>query len=195
MRNYLRSPNPKYDPLKLRFSICASPLKVLPFKSYILRIWISRRQWRQSNHSRWIGKGSALFSREIHAIVIVLQTQPVRRLKRCELHPPPSQPGPAPGWSQAGGGKLGRAPCRLVPPHLKGQIQSRPSKPSFYCERKLKSNKFILNLTKQFCNFPQRGFNSKGHIQYFPLKVKNFLKNLFLPSGEAPLKMRFFRGL
>ena len=47
VRNYLRSPNSKCDPLKLRFSICANPLKVLPFLSYILSIWISRWQWRQ----------------------------------------------------------------------------------------------------------------------------------------------------
>ena len=70
--NYLRSPNPKYDPLKLCFSICANRLKVWLFSSYILRIWISRQQCRQSNHSRQTGKGSARFSREIPAIVIVL---------------------------------------------------------------------------------------------------------------------------
>ena len=63
---------------------------------------------------------------------------------------------------------------RLVPPPLTGQIQSRPSKPLF-C---VKTNKFILNLTKHFCNFPQRGFNPKGHI--FTTNLKNFEKNLFL---------------
>ena len=62
--------------------------------------------------------------------------------------------------------------ARLQPGAGPGSLQTCPSSPNrantkqtfktFVLSRK--TNKFILNLTKNFCNFPQRGFNPKGHI-------------------------------
>ena len=90
----LRSPNPKYDPLKLRFSIWARPLKVLPFLIYILSIWISRRQWRQRRRRDKSAGSTHTFSRRVPAIVInhwfYCKLGLLWRLKRCEL-PPPSR--------------------------------------------------------------------------------------------------------
>ena len=119
--NYLRSPNPKYDPLKLRFSICANRLKVWLFSSYILRIWISRRQSRQSPHP-YLQPGPAPEFRKNRNPTGRCATSLTIFLTL--LDDPAS---PAPGWSRAGGD-------RLVPPPPTGQIQSRPSKPAFYSE-------------------------------------------------------------
>ena len=190
----LRSPNPKYDPLKLRFSIWARPLKVLPFLIYILSIWISRRQWRQRRRRDKSAGSTHTFSRRVPAIVInhwfYCKLGLLWRLKRCELPPPPPgarRPGsgssvvikmarPAPhlpvrlrlfqtrllgGFRDGTGGRVwkkrsptGRCGAGLAifltlldvragPPRSglepgPGQIQSRPSKSSFYREWKLK---------------------------------------------------------
>ena len=154
VRNYLRTPNPNYDPLKLRFSICGNPLKVWLFSSFILSIWISHRQWLQRRRRR-----SALAAETVRA-----PPTPPSLAQEPGLGAQPwgpawgpslgAQPG-GPAWGQSleemepcslvwgrphhffgwlGRAESARAPCRLVPPLPTGQIQSRPLKPSFYCE-------------------------------------------------------------
>ena len=109
--NYLRTPIPNYDPLKLCFSIWGNLLKVWLFSSFILSIWISLRQWHQ-RRSRDKSAGSArTFSWETPAIAIVLQTQPVPRLKRCKLPPLPAWPGPA--WTSSRVRKMARPALHL----------------------------------------------------------------------------------
>ena len=123
----LRSPNPKYDPLKLRFSIWARPLKVLPFLIYILSIWISRRQWRQRRRRDKSAGSTHTFSRRVPAIVInhwfYCKLGLLWRLKRCELPPPP------PGARRPGSGSSVVIKMARPAPHLPVRLrlfQTRP---------------------------------------------------------------------
>ena len=176
--NYPRSPNPKYDPLKLHFSICARPLKVLPFlKLYSEDLnFLPAMTSEEEEEDKSAGSLCTFSWRGGYSDCTTNSAGPTA--ETVQAPPPP----PSPAWSSSKVRKMARTAAHL-PVGLR-HFQTLPPGPAW------------PGLARQVCRGPRHFSDSTG----WPGRAESAPTPCRLvpppPTGQIqsrPLKPSFYR--